>query len=164
MASWCEDRFVVVSDPKGDRLYTQFGQRGQAALSPPFGWSLRQVVLHANGYEGVIVHPERGYGTWDGTKVLTHDGSIVIFDQGKKLPVVRQTGCSVGSRWIIGDRQFEGIAEPREDIQFSPMQIGECPSILLTRRGDLRRRTLLVSLHGGPDSMEWDDLRHGGGR
>lgn len=162
VTSWCEDRFVVVTDPKDERLYSLFGQKGKTDLIPPFGWTLRQAVLRENGYSGIIVHPERGYGTWDGTKIHAYDGTIVIFGQGNKLPIIRQTGCSVGSRWMIGDRQFEGIAEPREDIQSSPIQIGDCPSVLLTKSGDLRRRPLLVSLHGGPDSMEWDDLRYGG--
>ncbi|GAA0222779.1 alpha/beta hydrolase [Cryptosporangium japonicum] len=155
------DRFVVSSDPKGERAFDLVTPTGAHRLRAPSGWSPVQVTVSADGLDAVCLHREHGYGvcSLDGD-VEPVPGTAQLFDLGEHHPAIRVTGLASGSTWRCGAARFAGIAGPRPAYRVCPEIVEGLPCVHV-RSGDAADR-LLVALHGGPDSHEWDDLRYGG--
>lgn len=154
------DRFIVQTEDKAVRRFWLWGPSAGELLEPPPGWAAVQAACDPLGFIMTVVHPEFGYATWDGGELVQRDGMLQLFPIGDGVPVVRQTGSALGSSWWRGRREIGGMVQRRDDIVIQVRIVTGLPTVLLYRsRG---RRHLLVTLHGGPDSNEWDDLRHGG--
>lgn len=160
VVNWSSERFVVVSDPKGERTYTEFFGMARRVLMPPPGWEIRQAVTHRNGTLLACLHPALGYATWDERNLTYVEGTATLHSLGDHDPVVRATGYALGSVWRVGARQARGLIAPRGGVHIQVKRIGGCPCVHLTSDG--RSQEILVAFHGGPDSLEWDDLRYGG--
>ncbi|MBJ7291698.1 hypothetical protein [Williamsia sp.] len=112
-------------------------------------------VVDASGRQAVV---RRRHGTWH---EVASGGTSVVHDMAGDEPVVRTTGVSLGSRWRCGDSEVAGAASSRPEIEMAVVKVSGLPTVIVRRRQAASRR-LVVSLHGGPDSHELDDLRYGG--
>lgn len=160
VTSWSDERLIVVSDAKGRRVYTEISGDTRCVLMPPPGWELRQAVAFGGGMLAICLHPSQGYATWDERRLAQLDGTAVAHGLGDHEPVIRATGYASGSTWRIGSRVVPGLIRPKPDLRAQVTTIDGCPSVYVTS-GEASER-LLVAFHGGPDSVEWDDLRYGG--
>lgn len=155
-----EDRFVVELAAKTERRFLLVDGLGVRELHPPAGWSPIEAVPSASGWLMTCLHPEQGYAQWDGHDLIRRDGTLQLFPLHSAV-VIRQTGVTHGSSWHHGGRELRGVSAPREDLMIQTSKLLDMPSQLI-RSSLVSNRRLLVALHGGPDSHEWDDLRYGG--
>lgn len=88
--------------------------------------------------------------------------TVSIFSMGGDPVILRSTGLRQGSTWTRAGHAWRGSAEPREDLSVVASRPASLPTLVATRSGSDRADCLVVSLHGGPDSHELDDLRYGG--
>ncbi|GAA4151858.1 alpha/beta fold hydrolase [Leifsonia shinshuensis] len=155
------DRYLVAGSGKEVRDFSIIDAAGSHDLRPPGQWSPVQVGLWGRGFLAACVHPRFGYGLWDGHDIERVKGTAAIFPAGASAPpFVRVTSVRGGSHWRSAGGAAPGAAAPSADIETVSSVIDGVPTIHL-RSGRTNTR-LLVSLHGGPDSHEWDDLRYGG--
>jgi dipeptidyl aminopeptidase/acylaminoacyl peptidase len=76
-------------------------------------------------------------------------------------PVVRSTGLLIGSLWQTQRTSLAGIARAKDDLSLEYITPAGVPCVYI-RQEESRAKEIIVSLHGGPDSHELDDLRYGG--
>ncbi|MBF9336828.1 hypothetical protein G3N30_11575 [Microbacterium lacticum] len=160
VSNWSNERFIVVSDPKGERTYTEFFGKARRVLTPPRGWEIRQAATHRNGTLLTCLHPSLGYATWDERNLTPVEGTATLYPLGDHAPVIRTTGYALGSVWRVGAREARGVVPPRGGLHIEAKLVGDCPCVHIASAG--LSEGLLVAFHGGPDSLEWDDLRYGG--
>lgn len=188
VAVWCEGRAIVQSasgwrigesalrpgvvistgscaliarvDPKGRRgflLVDALG--GENELTCPKGWRVDDAVVRGREALVACLHPQLGYALWDGSALNRVNGTPTLFSMGGDEPVIRTTGVATGSLWRTASNVIPGAIPARPDLNVDPQTIDGLPTVLIT--GDTVDG-LVVALHGGPDSLEWDDLRYGG--
>lgn len=157
------ENYILSHDDRVCRRFTLVTPSGSRALVPPDGWYAHQAVLTSAGPFVTCVHPKHGSAIWDGERLGLHAGSIRLFAVGAPEPLLRVTGLATGSRWVVGfsGTEVQGAEEPRPDILVERHRIDGVPATLFRSR-TRDARVLVVSLHGGPDSSERDDLRYGG--
>lgn len=160
VTSWSSGGFIVATDPKGRRSYTHIQSTSRRTLDAPRGWEIRQAILHRGGITAVCLHPLYGYAAWDGRGLSNLNGTAMAYPLGDHEPAIRSTSCATGSSWRQGPQTWPGVVPARSDLRVHVTEVGGCPSIHITTARPSER--LLVAMHGGPDSLEWDDLRYGG--
>lgn len=161
VTSWAAGRFIVATDVKAERRYTLIDGSSRRVLDAPDGWEIRQAIVHRDGITMICLNGSHGYATWDGQSLGKLSGTVIAYPLGDRPPVIRGTGFASGSMWRHGSSTWQGIVRARSDLCVRITSVDGCPSVHITsttRRSDC----LLIALHGGPDSVEWDDLRYGG--
>lgn len=89
------------------------------------------------------------------------EGTVVAHCLAGDAPVLRTTGFASGSVWVHGTRRWAGVADARRDLSAQVVADLDAPSVRFSRPGTTNAR-VVVTLHGGPDSHELDDLRYDG--
>ncbi len=154
------DALVARSDPKGRRSFRFVDALGtDRALAGPAEWRVDDAVVHGRRAIASCLHPQLGYALWDGSRLERTDGTIALFSLGGDAPVIRTTGAAAGSTWRTGANVVSGDIPGRDDLQVNPRVVNELPTVLISGNSI---DGLVIALHGGPDSLEWDDLRYGG--
>lgn len=142
---------------------------GQVPLHMGGGWVIVSAVASNSVVLAYAVHPILGQrvfranpDTMTFTPWLSGGGTSELFSLGAhSTPIIRCTGVASGSRWRTPDVEYTGIFAPREDLEIRNVMVEGMPCVTLRHRTETATR-LVVSLHGGPDSHELDDLRYGG--
>jgi hypothetical protein len=160
VSNWSSERFIVVSDAKGHRTYMEIRGSTRRVLTSPHGWEIRQAVTSSRGTLLICLHPSLGYATWDERDLTRIEGTAILYPLGDHHPVIRSAGYAIGSLWRVGTREARGLIAPKEGLLVEIKRVGGCPCVHITSDGFSEE--LLVAFHGGPDSLEWDDLRYGG--
>jgi hypothetical protein len=160
VTSWSARGFIVATAPKGQRAYTHIQNTSRRTLEAPNGWEIRQAILHRGGIAMICIHPVHGYATWDGLRLNKLAGTAIAYPLGDHEPAIRRTSYSAGSSWSQGTRTWPGVIPARSDLLIHTTGLDGCPSVHITTAR--RSESLLITMHGGPDSLEWDDLRYGG--
>ncbi|MFF8186123.1 alpha/beta hydrolase [Microbacterium sp. NPDC016588] len=154
------EALIARIDPKDRRLFQLVDVSGtDRELIGPGEWRVEDAVLRGRSAVMSCLHPRLGFGLWDEVSLERIAGTISLFSLGGREPVIRTTGAAAGSNWRTGASTIAGDIPRRPDLNIEPRIIEGLPTGLTSGRSV---QGLVIALHGGPDSLEWDDLRYGG--
>lgn len=153
------DRFITRTDDKTNRDFQLVSHEGARELIARDEWEPIEAVITSLGITLTGVHPSRGYGIHHAGEWRDLDGTVQLFGLGDQGAVARQAGLQVGTWWRYQGRHRAGVGSVRSDIRVVAAGHRDLPVVHVSAQA---ARTLMVALHGGPDSHEWDDVRYGG--
>ncbi|WP_028267635.1 alpha/beta hydrolase family protein [Arthrobacter sp. MA-N2] len=162
--------FVIVrmSDKSGI-WFSMVRTAGESDIEPPCGWTIVSLAASDKTVIAYAIHPKKGQRLLkaepDNLTFSLMDspcGTSQVFGMGAAFePVVRSTGLLIGSLWQTQRTRLPGIAFAKNNLSLEYITPAEVPCVYV-RRKESRANEIIVSLHGGPDSHELDDLRYGG--
>lgn len=163
------DFVIIRRSDKSGTWFSILRTTGESNIDPPDGWTIVSLAASDKMITAYAIHPEKGqrllHAEPDNLSFAFLDnscGTSQVFAMGSAFePVIRATGLLTGSRWLTRQTVLAGIATERRDLSLEYSTPVGVPCVYI-RQEESRGKEVIVSLHGGPDSHELDDLRYGG--
>lgn|GEM_PF-3728328 len=154
------ESFITRHTPKDNRHFLLHSVRGdRKLLLPPPGWNIEQALVSPDGFLATCVHKSLGFALWDGESLRPQAGTVTLTNQNGAPPVVMIQGNAIGTVYRVQNDSFYGLCGPDPSVQVDYVCLKDSPCVVISGKSTIG---IVVSLHGGPDSFEWDDLRYSG--